>query len=1352
MWGLRRDLAVLATAAVVAAGLMAASPEMASASVAPPSISGIAPASGKIAGGTTVTVTGANFSKVTAVEFGAVKGSAVKVVSGAKLTVVAPKHAAGLVRVEVVTAHGTSPSVTADRYTYVAPPAITRVTPTSGKIAGGTTVTVTGANFSKVTAVEFGAVKGSAVKVVSGAKLTVVAPRHAAGPVDVRVLTAYGASPSVSADRYTFVAPPAVSNGAIAGVTTTGVTLTWTNPAQPGFAGVVIRRATGPVAPATPSGGTAAVRTGGQVDEWTDKGLTPGHTYSYALFADDGPGTGYAAANTVTVTLPTEPALTGTITDAGGGPVGGVSVIVTGSNGIAAGQAITAADGAYSVAGLATGSYTVCFDPVGGNTGAGGFGFAPQCWKNQAADGAPTPVAIAAGATLTGIDATLAPAGSISGTVQDSGSHPIAGVTVEVDDTGGEPVDYATTDKSGNWTASGLDAGSYTVCFDPITSYAAQCFNDIAPTAVPTPITVTAGNGVAGIDATLQAVAPLKPDIVAPTSGNGEIASTSLSSVACADVLFLAARGSGESGPGGVKNDPGDTDEGVGAPVYTAYQAFVPGISDGRTVTPPISVSYPADNVFPNVAELSYIHDLWQGVKEARRALTARAAQCPNERIVLAGFSQGAMIMHRIMTNATTKGVTGMAASILGRVDAVIMIGDGDRVAHDTTNDYGSARSTAQGVGTQLDTTITPAKLPKSIGVRMFSVCNAHDIVCDFNIPYVDLCAACTVGYGIHVHLSYGGAEVVEHASTDAAAWEQTFPAFGGAPLAVADSVGVPLLQQLTARYDVKNVESVSWSLPPHTTLPVGLAIDSDGFISGTPTAAGKSVIDLQAVATTSLGVWEAPVAVAVAFAISPAGTTTVAVPTWTAQNLPVPSDASTSALSAVSASCVSISQRTECAAAGTYSTSAGFAGALWMFQQGKWTVTKAVLPDGGDSWSGWECAGNCGGGQPIACGESGICAAIGSYQSSTGVQEYAVWVWTAGSWTVTQPPLPGNAAEPQPASVQAVSCGATCGITLYYTDTGSTSEFAVGIWQAGTWQVVEPALPSDGVSFYPNWASSITCGLTCVAMTDYMDAIGNWFPTIWTWSRGTWKEGLPWPGGDGSGQPGTGQCSADLCLLTSWGYIAGAFREAFWLYYDSQWHYVPVPTPSDASTKNADGGARIQSLSCRDALCAMSGTYVSTAGGQDARWVLEGTSVRVFKDAVPVGVGDPVRCSRALCATLHGQVFDPAKGYWVGTNLPAPGDDAVGETTACAAAGCVAGGAYAESGAPNGNPWTSAAWAWVGGAWHLAPLSPEYQGNQYSPQASSCGAEICVMPVVAGSPGNVTAQLWMSSAFVPEG
>ena len=87
-----------------------------------PSVSKVAPASGTTAGGTRVTVTGRNFTRVRAVDFGSARGSQLKVASGRKLTVVVPKHPAGLARVKVITAAGSSASVAADHYTYVAPP------------------------------------------------------------------------------------------------------------------------------------------------------------------------------------------------------------------------------------------------------------------------------------------------------------------------------------------------------------------------------------------------------------------------------------------------------------------------------------------------------------------------------------------------------------------------------------------------------------------------------------------------------------------------------------------------------------------------------------------------------------------------------------------------------------------------------------------------------------------------------------------------------------------------------------------------------------------------------------------------------------------------------------------------------------------------------------------------------------------------------------------------------------------------------------------------------------------------------------------------------------------------------
>ena len=62
----------------------------------------------------------------------------------------------GTVDVRVTTPAGTSAVVTADRYTYVAAPAITSLSPTTGPAAGGTTVTITGSGFNGASAVNFG--------------------------------------------------------------------------------------------------------------------------------------------------------------------------------------------------------------------------------------------------------------------------------------------------------------------------------------------------------------------------------------------------------------------------------------------------------------------------------------------------------------------------------------------------------------------------------------------------------------------------------------------------------------------------------------------------------------------------------------------------------------------------------------------------------------------------------------------------------------------------------------------------------------------------------------------------------------------------------------------------------------------------------------------------------------------------------------------------------------------------------------------------------------------------------------------------------------------------------------------
>ena len=82
-----------------------------------PIITSVSPASGTHAGGTTVTITGSNFTHVTAVKFGTTSAT-FTVNSATKITVKTPVHATGTVDVRVTTKYGTSLVTGSDKYTF----------------------------------------------------------------------------------------------------------------------------------------------------------------------------------------------------------------------------------------------------------------------------------------------------------------------------------------------------------------------------------------------------------------------------------------------------------------------------------------------------------------------------------------------------------------------------------------------------------------------------------------------------------------------------------------------------------------------------------------------------------------------------------------------------------------------------------------------------------------------------------------------------------------------------------------------------------------------------------------------------------------------------------------------------------------------------------------------------------------------------------------------------------------------------------------------------------------------------------------------------------------------------------
>jgi hypothetical protein len=90
----------------------------------PPTITGVSPGSGPTSGGTSVTVTGANFTGATSVTFGGAAATGVSVLNASTITATAPSHAAGTVDVAVTTALGTGTLVGGFVYTLAACPIV----------------------------------------------------------------------------------------------------------------------------------------------------------------------------------------------------------------------------------------------------------------------------------------------------------------------------------------------------------------------------------------------------------------------------------------------------------------------------------------------------------------------------------------------------------------------------------------------------------------------------------------------------------------------------------------------------------------------------------------------------------------------------------------------------------------------------------------------------------------------------------------------------------------------------------------------------------------------------------------------------------------------------------------------------------------------------------------------------------------------------------------------------------------------------------------------------------------------------------------------------------------------------
>jgi hypothetical protein len=234
-----------------------------------------------------------------------------------------------------------------------------------------------------------------------------------------------------------------------------------------------------------------------------------GGYYNGAELSDDATTiavTAGAATPGINATLAAAGHVTGTVKDAGGGALRGITVTAYRWHddywGFYTSVRVSGAAGTYDLGGLPAGTYRVGFSDVEGT-------YAAEYYDDKLSVDLAADVSVTAGATTPGINATLAAAGHIAGTVKNTAGAALTGIYAEAyrdDGAGWQYVDGVQTLSAGTYDLGGLPAGTYRVGFwDDRGSYAWQFYVDAWAVVLATDVVVTSGATTGGVDGALAA-------------------------------------------------------------------------------------------------------------------------------------------------------------------------------------------------------------------------------------------------------------------------------------------------------------------------------------------------------------------------------------------------------------------------------------------------------------------------------------------------------------------------------------------------------------------------------------------------------------------------------------------------------------------------------------------------------------------------------------------------------------------------------------------------------------------------------------------------------------------------------
>ncbi|MDY7542552.1 MULTISPECIES: cell wall-binding repeat-containing protein [unclassified Cryobacterium] len=201
--------------------------------------------------------------------------------------------------------------------------------------------------------------------------------------------------------------------------------------------------------------------------------------------------------------------------------------VFTGEGQRYAGYAQVDGNGHYSVGSLAAGSYVLYF-------GAGSSATISEFYDNATSFASAQRVVVAAGKATAGIDAVLEAGSTVTGKVtatQAGSTQPIANVSVTATDSTAPSSQYqswsyyAQTDSAGEYSLTGLAAGTYKIRFVSSDSgVVSKWYTDSIDFTSATTVTVGAQSTLPGIDVNLQAAGAISGTVTQTLGGVPKVA------------------------------------------------------------------------------------------------------------------------------------------------------------------------------------------------------------------------------------------------------------------------------------------------------------------------------------------------------------------------------------------------------------------------------------------------------------------------------------------------------------------------------------------------------------------------------------------------------------------------------------------------------------------------------------------------------------------------------------------------------------------------------------------------------------------------------------------------------------